>query len=333
LPGHAAPVSAIAFRPDRAGMASVSTDGQLRIWDGELLGRALVRQRTGDAPAPLVLGAGRIGYRDDLRFRVIDAGTRADVGDVPIVNERAWFEPDSGDLLLARDGRVLSRHARDTLLPRPEVGTADTLPGPLRLALRLRPNDPAPRCEVVDLSTGSTVARLEGGSPVAPSPSGVRGVISAGGAVAAIRPRDDVAEFFALPGGTLLGSLSVPGGVRAISLSADGRVAVLLDSGRGIWLVDTRGARLVKRIDAGTSPVDAAFSPDARRLAVLLADGTVRVLETSGLTEMLVLRSGAIQPQVVDFSPDGSIIAIAGPQDLIAWIAPASNPQVPSAGQ
>ncbi|MCW5765624.1 MAG: hypothetical protein KIT68_06585, partial [Phycisphaeraceae bacterium] len=330
LPGHAAPVNAIAFRPDRAGMASVSTDGQLRLWDGDLLGRAVVRQRSGDAGDPLTLGNGRIAFRDEGRLRVLDAVTRAEVGAVPIANERACFDPGSGDLLLVRDGKVLSRYAGDTLRLREQVGAADALPGRLRLALRARADDPGARCEVVDQATGRVIARLACGVAITPSPSGVRGEISASGQVAAIRPRDDLVEFYALPTGEQLGVATVPSGARVIAMSNDGRSAAVLDGGRGVLLIETQGARLRKRIDAGTSPVDASFSPDGRRLAVLLADGTVRLLEADGLTEMLVLRSGAIQPQVVAFSPDGAVIAIAGPQDVVAWTVP--PPASPAGG-
>jgi WD40 repeat protein/class 3 adenylate cyclase len=113
----------------------------------------------------------------------------------------------------------------------------------------------------------------------------------------------------------LTGSASSGGGV---VFSPDGRlIAAATDSDTEIWDATT-GVRVASPEAQDQIPVKSmAFSPDSKTLALALASGVVRFLNTSTWTDAAPPISAAADS--IAYSPDGSNLAIANAGEVSLW--------------
>lgn len=100
--------------------------------------------------------------------------------------------------------------------------------------------------------------------------------------------------------------------VLALDFSADGSrlVSGSMDGTARIWA--TSMARSLDCLPLADEPVAIALRPDGRELAVATAGGDVEVWRTREVQRRLVLPADGLAPASLRYSPDGSLLAVAG---------------------
>ena len=113
-------------------------------------------------------------------------------------------------------------------------------------------------------------------------------------------------------------SRRMAGPIKQVAMSPDHtRLVLALDDGRLQTLIwpDLRERELLR--DQGGKLMSPVFSPSGTHFAAIADDGTVRIWSAAtGVLERSLKPPGT--PQVVRFSPDGTLIAVGG--DYTAWV-------------
>ncbi|MEU5878713.1 AAA family ATPase [Spirillospora sp. NPDC047279] len=303
LTGHARGVTAVAFSPDGALIATGSDDGTARIWDA-----ASRRQRGAPITLPprLCIGGVEVAFAPDGRTLATACGTavwfwdpatrRAAGG--PIVNGAAVsalaFHPD-GSLLVTGDAHGVVR-LWDTATRRPRgapMGRPDRRPG--------RP-----------AMINAVAFTRDGGS------------LATAGADKAARLWD-VATSRPL-GNPFTGHTQAVTGV-AFSPDQATLATVALDGTARLWKVVSREQVGVLR-DPPTPFNSITFSPDGTRLATAGGIGRTVVWDAASRQRVLTLSDNAGGVEQVVFSPDGRLLAAGGDDGVVRLADPWIHTQV-----
>jgi WD40 repeat protein len=104
--------------------------------------------------------------------------------------------------------------------------------------------------------------------------------------------------------------------LRADLISPDGR-RLAEDRFDGVTLSDAETGRLLSRIPKIRHPTKLDFSPDGKRFAALLDDGTVKIWDTESGSELLSLKGHHGRVTNFCFSPDGRRLASGSQDDTV----------------
>jgi WD40 repeat protein len=314
---HTDLIHRVAASGDGRWLASAGADQTIRIWTADGQGQPRVLPVEGHVVR-------------DLAF---DAGGRllAAAGDGGLV---AVWEVASGE-------RLHSLHESGTL-PRPARRSSDGSgegkrllgdPGPTylgvafdaeggRLAAVSQSSWDGGRLQVWDLATGprqeqELVVRGNGVTAVAWQPGGQKLALGTGAEGA--RP-GQVACFDLGKGGIAWPMAGHWHECNSVEFSPDGRRLYSVGNDRTLreWNLETLETRRAVRIESGIISAVAA-SAEGRWVAVSCRDGQVRLLDAHSLTEVLTFAGGDWGTHMVDFSPDGALLAVGGKDSLSVW--------------
>ncbi len=279
--GHEGPVASVAFSPDGARLVSAGSDGAARIWNasvrddpGVLRGHTTYVYPVATSPDPRTPWLVASGGWDHI-IRLWDVRTESAVG------ELSGHTMPIYRLAFSRDGARLASACEKTV-------------------------------RVWDVGSRREIARLDD-----PSAWGALAAFSPDGASVFLAwTPGEAARFWEYGSGTVVtrpvGAIAGCGSPR---VSSDDRLAIMyvpsatvfdLRDGSALWSV---GGPLVR--DA-TGDAPAAFSPDARRVAVSLADHSIGIFDASSGHQVGSLEGHTETVFGVVYSPDGARIASAG---------------------
>jgi eukaryotic-like serine/threonine-protein kinase len=301
--GHTKPVSAVAFSPDGAFLASAAKDGTARIWDLSS-GRTIKVISTG----PAVRCATSLAFSRDSELLLAGSTTGA----------RAWAWRRDACLVLkghksyvyqvvfSPDGRLVASADWDDMICLWHALTGRllaTLPGSSArggLAFSL---DGARLIDLAvwDPATGErlTTPRRSSDKVLFESLAGTPATLEFWRSLA--------------PGGTQNGYYA--------ALSPDRRQSAFVSESVKITIDATDRAGRTKKLLTNDAPVlSIVFSPDAKKLVVGELTGGVKVWDLIGNTELATLRGHQGEVFSVNYSPDGSRI-VSGSNDgtIILW--------------
>lgn len=305
LAGHTGPVTAVAFPPDGARLASGGDDGTVRLWNAAT-GQPIGKPLTGHAKAVTAVAFGRKGRvlasaSKDTTVQLWDVTTGQPIGK-PLTGHRdrvnsVAFSPDGARLATASgDGTV-------------RLWNADT-------------GDP------IGAPVADHTAEV---NAVAFSPDG-RWLASASGD-RTVRLRDPGT------GQTNGDPLTSRSSARAVTFDPRSALLAAGDSGGEITLWDPNTRRQVRVLSGHQEPVlSVTFSPGGTRLASTSVDKTVRLWNpaTGAATASPVTGHGATVWSA-SFNTDGHVLATAGADGTIRLWDPttgrATTAPLPSTGQ
>ena len=296
--GHSGRVFAAAWSPDGTSLATGATDNTIMRWDvvgGDRMGRIVTSRLDGDTSTLWPTDEGVVVGQFGGRLLLVD--------------------PDTGEI-----------HELRSPTPGADVSTARSAPGG-RLLITADTNGTT---TVWDLRARRSLGTVEL-PPVDPRLSTADTWVSPDGTLAATIRDDTGIEVIDLAQRRVVRRLPLPAGpVQAEAVqgwTADAGAVIVSrilpdDGGSDLQIVDaaTGDVRLGVRL-AGSAVYEVAPDPRGRFLAVVMADGTLRVLDAhdgSPLTPTIQ----AVQGEAfnVSVSPDGSYIAVSGwPPQLTLW--------------
>jgi WD40 repeat protein len=308
LEGHTGAVTALAFAPDGAALASASRDGTARVWrwEGGRWRSLALRGHTAPVQA--------------IAWCPADAGLLATAGADWAV--RLWQR----DGRTWRQGDTLSGHTA------PLTALAFTADGKTLVSLAGQGPDKQPAAvRVWDVPAGRPrqALGLAGATgPVALSPDGRQ---------AASPGSDGTVKVWDPATGKVLASLE-SGPATDVAFAPDGGLLAVACLDRNVQLWQRRGAGWRKELtlrghtDAACA---VAFGPDGRTLASGSYDRTVRLWYLTTGEARAVLRGSSDRVRAVAFSPDGRNVAAAGEDavvrlwDVARWAARRGSPPDP----
>lgn len=322
LAGNAGAVDTARFSADGREVVTAGADGSVRVWYAEP--REL---RTDFTSAP---GGGTSGYvawasfigdqvltiDQDNRIRVLTAAGQPEAGLNPGTGPDqglAWNESGTRVYFSSLDGSVdVWQRAGQSYVPvkfstpvdiSEATGDMDVSADGSLIAVG---SDDGYSVQVLSGASGTPLRTLNATNDIndlAVSPNGEQ-IVGA--------DVDGQAEVW---NGTATSPIMLgPTGSQLLDVAFDRSGSEFVTAGQNgtvnVW--DARGDRLVSSIDVCPSPNSAEISPDATKVLVACADGTVRVFEIAGGKELVALPA-ALDGYVVDadFSPDGKTIVAA----------------------
>ena len=306
---HEGPVTALAFSPDGARLASVAGDGALKVWDATRLGPTGLVWEVEDAHAHTA-GISHAQYSPDGSVIYTGGSDGFHFGVV-----KAWAAADGS----------LRGQTDPTAHPDAESPTLNAL------VVSLCGKYLAYGGGYMNLPTEFVVARADDLTPLhrVPGHNGAVGVFVAQEDGFATGSADHTVMLWDWTSTKLHGTLHLRGVVRALACSRDGKHFAIA-GGALIHRYLTGPARepgtrgypnRVGEFRGHTKQVACAeFSPDGTRLASASADGTVRVWEVPSAKPEGVTATGselrAFHPKLgplhwVTFAPDGLTLAFS----------------------
>ena len=284
LDGHAA-----AFSPDGRTIATIISDGSLRLWDAAS-GAAL------PLAGPIDAGQSLSFSPDGSRLATIPSGNLPRIWDLTTGQELRSFPGHSDYVSTA----AINPDGSDRLLTASDDGTA----------------------RIWDAATGQELLSL-GPHPgwvwlAAWSPDGSRAVTLSG---------DKAYLWDALSGELLLTLAGAREALYSAAFSPDGTRLAAGGLDRQIRIYDLASGRELLALSGHSGAVTGlAFSPDGRsRLASASDDGTLRLWDTGPAGEALSFTPPQGELFRAIFSPDGRTILGSAPGEALIWDAAAYN--------
>jgi len=326
--GHGDLVSAAAFAPDGAWVATASGDGTVKLWPtrrddaplhvGSLPGPLEHAEASPDGRYVLVVAPGIVW--------VFDTGSGRRVAGLPgregIVAGSHLSADGTRLAAVGRSGVVVWDIARQRVLCEPPydgaVNAARFSPDGSQLVAAA--DDGTAR--LWNAATGAALRTLEGHADAVWDAE-----FSADGSLLVTASNDTTARVWDVATGAALAVLRGHGrGLYGATFSQDARrvVTTSADGTARVW--DTRTGRQVATLEAHDAPPrHACFSPDGARVLTCAPDGTARVWDASTGRELHVLRGHASGVYRARFSPDGARIVTAGDMTARVWDAGAGR--------
>ena len=323
---HLAGVTAVAFAPDGALVASASGDNTLKLWDA--VSGQLVRTFEGHSQEVVSVAFSPDGVRllsgsYDATIKLWDAATgqlvRTFVGHSDRVYSAA-FSPDGARVVSGSEDKTLKLWETTT------GALLRTFPAHSRVySVAFAPDGARVvfGCEnkslkVWDAVSGQLVRAFAGHSnavaSVAFSPDGAR-VVSAS--------LDRTLKVWDAASGELVRTLSGhSGSVMSVAFSPDDTRVVSGSYGKRVELWDTSTWQLLRTFEETASVLSVAFSPDGRRLLAGSHDATLKLWDAASGELVRTFDGHTEGVTSVAFSPDGERM-VAGSEDnaLRLWNA------------
>jgi WD40 repeat protein len=317
LLGHVDPITQLAYSGDGRRLASAGQGGEVKVWDPRREPEA--RTLRGN-----VVGARDVAFSPDGRLLAV-------LGSVDVV--RVWETKDWKPLALAKgvgtrelvsEGRQLATISDKALVW--DLATGKKLAVKSKLTLNaetaLAMSDDGGRfaaeqadrsVKVWDAQTGEEIAAW-GGGPARAS----MGTFGPGGKLLAFASADGVElAWWDVATGRQVHAARLPGDrLLSVAFSPDGRWVAA--GGNGIvqvWRAETGELVHSLPLEASSSlrvrfsRFRLRFSPDGKRLAVPLTDGTIKLWDVETGQECLTLKGHDGFVPSVCFSPDGRLMA------------------------
>jgi len=291
LAGHTGDVTAIAFSPDGARIATGAADDTVRLWDmttgGQLYsvpGDVTALRFSPDGKTLAVQEAGRIrllAAEDGSELRRIDGPTGT--------GDAISFSPDGATLLAGGENiRLIETRSGQVLR---SFGAQD-----------LAEQDPLLTVALAHAPDGKTLAVLAG---------------------------DNTVQLWDPAAGRLLATAAGYGEeIASVAFAPDGNtlVATTLDGAVRLWDVAAGSESRAWRSNPYLAQT-AAFSPDGALLAIGQLGGT-RVWDTATWSEKFAMAGPGINTEVLAFSPDGKSLATAGNRNGSVHVREAATGEV-----